>query len=74
MSDGQFKLVFKPLEGTFELERQAPPAGGGLGGGTVTTGTLVLPGGVEFELTGGIAMTGDGEINLAPGSTIVVLP
>jgi len=74
MSDGQFKLVFKPLDGTFELERQTPPAGGGLGGGAVTSGTLVLPNGVSFELTGGIATTGDGEISLAAGSTILVLP
>ena len=73
MSDGTFKLVFKPLTGTFELERQPIPVGGE-GGGSVTTGTLVLPGGVTFELNAGVAMTGDGEIQLEPGSQILVLP
>lgn len=72
MSNGSFKLVFKPLTGTFELERQPVPTGGE-GGGTVTTGTLVLPGGVTFELNEGMAMTGMGEITLEPGSQIVVL-
>lgn len=74
MSEGQFKLVFKPFTGTFELERQGSPAGGGFSGGAVSAGTLIFPGGVVFEVNNGVAMTGDGEINLDPGSEIVVLP
>lgn len=73
MSDGSWKMVFKPLSGTFELERQAPPTAGGTGGGTVTRGTLVFPSGVTLEVTEGMATTGSGEITLAPNSEIVVL-
>jgi len=75
MTDGVWRLVFKPFTGTFELERQIPPTvAGGTGGGTVTQGTLVFPGGVTFEVTEGIATTGGGEITLAANSEIVVLP
>lgn len=74
MSDGSFKLVFKPFTGTFELERQPIPVTSGFSGGAVTAGTLVFPGGVSFELNDGVAMTGAGEILLEPGSEIVVLP
>lgn len=76
MTDGVWRLVFKPLTGAFELERQQPSStgGGGTGGGTVSGGTLVFPSGVTFEVTEGIATTGSGEITLAAGSEIVVLP
>lgn len=75
MSDGIWRLVFKPFTGTFELERlPAPAISGGTGGGTVTGGTLVFPNGVTFEVTEGIATLGSGEITLAPNSEIVVLP
>ena len=74
MSDGAWRLVFKPFTGTFELERLPASGGGGGGGGTVTGGTLVFPGGVTFEVTQGIATTGMGEITLSPNSEIVVLP
>lgn len=74
MSEGQFKFVFKPFTGTFELERQGSPVVSGFSGGAITAGTLIFPGGVVFEVNEGVAMTGTGEINLAPGSEIVVLP
>lgn len=70
-----WRLVFEPLTGNFELRKMmAAGGGGGTGGGTVTTGTLVFPGGVTFEVTEGIATTGSGEITLSPNSEIVVLP
>lgn len=70
-----YRLVFEPLTGNFELRKMmAAGGGGGTGGGTVTTGTLVFPGGVTFEVTEGIATTGSGEITLSPNSEIVVLP
>lgn len=70
MSEFTYKLVFKPLVGDFDLDR-VPLSGGGASG-TVSSGTLTLPGGLEFEIVDGLAMTGDGEILLAPGSTITV--
>ncbi len=74
MTDGVWRLVFKPFTGSFELERQIPPqGGGGLGGGTVTQGTLVFPSGVTLEITEGIATVGAGELTLDPNSEIVVL-
>lgn len=76
MTDGVWRLVFKPLTGAFELERQQPlmtGGGGGTGGGTISGGTLVFPNGVTFEVTEGIATVGSGEITLAAGSEIVVL-
>lgn len=74
MSDKVWRLTFKPLTGSFELERKIlSSGGGGSGGGTLTSGTLVFPGGVSFTVTEGIAMTGSGEITLDPFSEIVVL-
>jgi hypothetical protein len=70
MSDFTYKFVFKPLVGDFSLDR-VPLSGGGASG-TVSNGVLTLPNGVEFEIVDGLAMTGDGEILLEPGSTITI--
>lgn len=69
-----WKLVYEPLSGNFELRKVTTTPGGGGAGGTVTSGTLQFPGGVNFELINGLATTGGAEITLAPGSTIVLLP
>lgn len=70
MSEFTYKFVFKPLVGDFSLDR-VPISGGGASG-TVSSGVLTLPGGVEFEIVDGLAMTGSGEILLEPGSTITI--
>lgn len=68
-----FRVVFKPFSGTFDFEKIPEPSGG-LGGAGVSNGELSLPAGVNLELTGGLSMTGNGEVNLAAGSEILVLP
>lgn len=68
-----WRLVFDPLTGNFEL-RKIPDTGSGSSGGTVTSGTLVFPGGVELELNGGLATTGGSTITLEPNSQIMLLP
>jgi hypothetical protein len=70
MSEFTHKFIFKPLVGDFSLDR-VPVSGGGASG-TVSNGILTLPGGVEFEIVDGLAMTGDGEILLEAGSTITI--
>lgn len=70
MSDYTYKFTFKPLVGDFSLDR-VPLSGGGASG-TVSSGILTLPGGVEFEIVDGLAMTGDGEILLEAGSQITI--
>jgi len=69
-----WKLVYEPLAGNFELRKVEPAGGSGGAGGTVTSGTLQFPGGVNFELINGLATIGAAEITLAAGSTILLLP
>lgn len=72
-----WKLIYEPLSGNFELRKIDSGSGAGAGGGaggTITSGTLTLPGGVAFEMVNGIATTGGSEILLEPGSTITLLP
>ena len=73
MSTGIYRLVFKPITGTFELEKRQKLAGG-LGGATVVSGVLTLPEGVQLEVTEGFAAIGDGEVTIDEGSDILVLP
>lgn len=76
MSGGVWKLVFRPLEGSFDLGRQSPTVvdgGGAARGGTVIAGTLIFPSGVILQVTEGIAVLGSGTITLDPFSEIVVL-
>lgn len=74
MSDRVWNFTFKPLTGTFDLERQIKIQSGGSGGtgGTVSSGNLTFPGGVTFEIRDGIAMTGESEITLLANSEILV--
>lgn len=69
-----WRLVYEPLAGNFELRKIPESGGAGGAGGTVTSGTLQFPGGVNFELINGLATTGAAEITLEPGSTILLLP
>jgi hypothetical protein len=66
-------MVFEPLSGSFEFKRIPVIGAGGLGG-SVTNGTLILPGGVELELAGGVAIVNGSEITLEPGAQLLVLP
>lgn len=74
MSEKVWRYLFQPLSGDIEFQRiNKVSLAGGTGGGTVTQGVLVFPGGVTFEVTEGIASTGTSEIVLAPNSEIVVI-
>lgn len=69
-----WRLVYDPVTGNFEL-RKIPVAGGnGTAGGTLTSGTLVFPSGVEIEMNGGMATSGSSTITLEPNSQILLLP
>jgi hypothetical protein len=73
MSDGSYRLVFKPLTGSFSLDKISVSAGGNGASGTVANGTLTLPGGVEFQIVNGLAINNGAEIYLAPGAEILVI-
>lgn len=68
-----WRLVYDPLTGNFEI-RKMPATGNGTTGGTLASGTLVFPGGVELELNGGLATSGSSTITLEPNSQILLLP
>lgn len=74
MSDGSWKMVFNPLSGEFQLKKVglATPAGSGVSG-SIINGTLVLPGGLELEIAGGLAVLNGSEILLEPGAQLLVL-
>lgn len=73
MSNKVWRLTFKPFTGSFELERKILSTETGSAGGTLTSGTLVFPGGVSFSVNEGVAIVGSSEISLDPYSEIVVL-
>lgn len=72
MSDGAYRLVFKPLSGEFSLEKVQLAGGGDGTSGTVAAGTLSFPNGTSFLISNGIAVNNGAELVLAPGAEIVV--
>lgn len=74
MTDGSWKMVFNPLSGEFQLKKIALSTSSGSGvSGSILNGTLVLPGGLELEIAGGLAVLNGSEILLEPGAQLLVL-
>lgn len=71
MSESSYRLVFRPLTGDFSLDKVAISGGNGASG-TIASGTLTLPGGVEFQIVDGLAINTGAEIYLAPGAELLV--